>query len=672
MLVRGVPVRLDAGSGAAFGIRIVAAAAEKSDGSLATAAADLRARLRDAAAATPGAALVPGLAVGDTSLVAAQTDRQMRDASLTHLVAVSGANCALVTSAAGWVLARCGAGRRIRILGQGAVLAGFVFVVGPDPSVQRAAVMAVVVLVSQYGGRRAIALPALASAVIVLLLRDPWQALHPGFALSVAATAGILIIAPPLTRALRLRARVPELVALPIAVACAAQFACAPLLLLLQPGLPLVGVLANVLAAPGAPLGTGLGLLALVLLPLSEPLGALAVWVAALPARWLVGTAAVTSELPYARAPWPEGWGGAALLAAAELLLGTAWWLGTHRGAHTRPRARPGLRRAGKGEADPGWRHPWSAREPALRGASRWSLGLAAAGLGLLLGPTALTPAVTRAAAPRDWSVVACDVGQGDALLLRDPARPGGVTLVDTGEDPDALLACLDRFSVGRIELLIVSHDHRDHFGALDAVIRRVDRALIAPANREDGADRALVRQLEAAGVPVTVGVAGMHGGGGVLGVAGMHGGGGGEDGGGVQWLVLGPAAGHVPADANSASVIARLRAGAVSVLLLGDTGALVQSELLRGGADLRADVLKVAHHGSRDQNRELPGRVAADLALVSVGASNRYGHPAPGTLADLAAAGTATARTDQLGSIAVSGAPGSLRVWASERGPPE
>ncbi|TDP90232.1 competence protein ComEC [Leucobacter luti] len=639
MVVRGTLVKLEAGSSSAFGVRVSAARSRSSGGAASTGAAGLRTGLRAAAAQISGAELVPGLAVGDTALVDQHTDAQMRNASLTHMVAVSGANCALVTSSLGWVVARCGAGRRIRVLVQATALMVFVYIVGPDPSVQRAAVMAAVILLSGYGGKRSVALPALACAIIALLVHDPWQSLHPGFALSVAATGGILLAVPAFTRALARWMRVPRWAILPIAVAAAAQMACAPLLVLIQPGLPAVGVLANVVAAPAAPFGTGLGLVALITLPIAPNLGAWCTQLAGVAGQWIVGTAAVTSALPYARWPWPGGWPGALLLAGVEVALGIAWWLFSSR-----------VSRSARGR-------PWGSATTASKSAVRWTLGLAAAGVGTLLGPTVVAPTTARTAVPQDWSVVACDVGQGDAVLARDPERPSEVLLVDTGDDAEALLGCLERFRVDRITLLVISHDHQDHFGALSAVSSRVDRALVAPENREGGRTRPLLEELGRAGIPVDIARGGARG----------------TVGAGMPWRILGPSGERVPPNANAASVVMSVRVGAFTVLFLGDTGEESQTELLRSAGELRADIVKVAHHGSRDQAPALPARVRAELGLISVGLDNRYGHPTTETLAELRSAGTRPARTDELGSIAVSGEPGRLRVWGtSPRAPSE
>ncbi|MFV0433078.1 MAG: ComEC/Rec2 family competence protein [Leucobacter sp.] len=553
---------------------------------------------------------------------------------------ISGSNCALTTGAVMWAAGWLGIGRRGRIVLAAAALGAFVFIVGPDASVQRAAVMAAVVLVSGFGGKRAVALPALGAAMIVLLLADPWQALQPGFALSVAATAGILLLVPGIERGI-LRAlpfRAPRWVVLPVAVAIAAQFACGPLLLFVQPGIPAVGVLANVLAAPAAPLGTGIGLLAMLMLPISGTVGGAAVVLASLPARWVAGIAQVTSALPFAHWPWPEGWGGAVLLAVVEAAVVCAWLLTT--------------RRIALGNDRFAGRVPWRGRRHlSTRGRTVVAVLLCAAA-GFFAGPTVIAPAIGRIGTPSDWRVAACDVGQGDAILLRDPADPDRVMLTDTGDDPALLTACLERFGVRRIALLVLTHDDRDHVGALPAVADMTDAALVAPDNREDGAHRPVMEQLGAAGIPSRIGTAGTVGSTGSL-----------------RWEVLAPSPEAVPPDANAASVVMRVRSGDVTVLMLADTGEDEQRALRLGGEDLGADIVKIAHHGSRDQDPELPEAAAAELAIVSVGADNGYGHPTAETLDSFAAVGSLPLRTDAHGSIAVSGAPGELRVWTERPG---
>jgi competence protein ComEC len=628
------------GDSAAYTVRVLEideANGQPVEASIGALAAHLRHALTDRAARVSGAELVPGFAVGDTSLVTETLDQAMLESSLSHLVAVSGSNTGLVIAAMVWLSSWLGAGKRLRIVVAAAGLACFVLVVGPDISVQRATVMASVMLVSGFGGKRSLAMPALGLAVIVLLLLNPWQSLQPGFALSVAATGGILIVATPLSRWLRRQVRVPQPVALAVAVAAAAQLACSPLLLLLEPGIPVIGVLANVVAAPAAPLGTGLGLIAALLAPVSSTLSHAVVLLASIPARWVATTAHVSADVPLGRWAWPGGWPGAIVFTACITALVLAWWL---------QRGKIGV----PGIVRPAPRQPWHAPNQRPAALSITVVVLTSGALMTILTIVVVHPLVQKLLIPQGWSVVACDVGQGDALLLRDPDLPEQVMLVDTGDDPKKLRECLEMFGVGRVSLLVLSHDDRDHVGALDAVIDRVDAALVSVSPRgASDAERNPLQQLLAAEVPVVLAHEGMHR----------------EGAEGLQWRVLAPRHGSVPQSTNAASVVMTVQAGPTRVLLLGDTGETEQDALLRSGAPVGAQVLKVAHHGSRDQSIQLPAAVAAEWALISVGATNHYGHPAPDTLEGLVRSGAKVIRTDLHGSIAlIPELDGQLRPW--------
>ncbi|MBM7025680.1 ComEC/Rec2 family competence protein [Clavibacter zhangzhiyongii] len=267
----------------------------------------------------PGASLLPGLAIGDVSAVSPELAQTMKDSSLTHLTAVSGANCAVIVGLVLALSAAAGLRRPARAVAALAALAAFVVLVTPQPSVLRAAVMAAVLIVSTAGGRPARGLPALAVAVVVLLTADPRLARDLGFTLSVLATAGLLVLAPPLAE--RLARRMPRRLADALAIPVAAQVACQPVLLVLQPGLPVHGVVANVLAEPAAAPATVAGLVACVLLPIWPAAGDLLVRLAWLPASWIAAVASVMSGLPAGRIPWPTGLAGVVALAVATALV---------------------------------------------------------------------------------------------------------------------------------------------------------------------------------------------------------------------------------------------------------------------------------------------------------------------------------------------------------------
>lgn len=593
--------------------------------------ADLRSGLNKIATQIPGASLVPGFAVGDTSLVSEHLDLLMKESSLTHLTAVSGSNCALVTGVIIFVASRLGAGRKTRILVAAGALLGFVAVVGPDASVQRAAIMAGVTLIALFTGKKSVAFSSLGVAIILLLMLDPWQSRAPGFTLSVAATAGILLLVPAFERALAQVVTLPRWLILPFVVSLSAQIACGPLLLLLQPGLPAAGIPANVLAAPAAPIGTGLGLLALLVIPLHEGAGSFLVWAASFASRWVEATAQVCAELPFARWFWPGGAQGAALLLLTQMLIVVAIIVWQR---FRKPRQK------------------WQQAKPQRQSLVVITVALAMSGVGIFTAVTLATPFATVAAAPKNWVMVACDVGQGDATLIRAPQHPDKVILVDTGDDQEALSRCLNLFGVKRISLLVLTHDDKDHIGALPTVIDRAEHALISkPVLGVDHSSRSVVKQLNYAGVPTEVGFAGKTG------SLAEH----------FVWEILAPEQNAVIGSDNAASLVLSVSVAGQRFLLLGDTGADQHLLLLRKGEELAADVLKVAHHGSGDQDSRIIEQSGAQFGVLSLGLENRYGHPHKDVMAALKTNNIVALRTDLHGSIALILQDSSLVPWAEK-----
>ncbi|MBC9954661.1 ComEC/Rec2 family competence protein [Leucobacter sp. cx-42] len=625
--VRGRPKPAMLGATSAWHITVRSLQVVAPAGGWNATASRLRASLLAAASPVASASLVPGFAVGDTSLVNEDLSADMLETGLTHLTAVSGANCALVVSAGIWLASRLGLGRRARLPIAGLFLLGFVGIVGPDSSVQRAAVMAAVVLISQFAGKRSQALSALGAAVLILLIRDPWEAVQAGFALSVTATLGILLFSRQFTSGLKRRCRVPGWLATPFALTLAAQLTCGPLLLLLQSGVSIVSVFANVLAAPAAPLGTALGLGATIVLPVAEQAGTCLVYLAAIPARWIEIIAAIGSELPFGRWHWSGGWFGAGALALVEAI-------GVMLVAVITRQLSRGTWETGKR------RLPWGEVQRLPVAAKRISVLLGATSAGIALTMIGVAPVASKIGIPQDWAIVSCDVGQGDATLLRDPERPDFVMLVDTGDDEHLLQQCLKRFGVSRIDQLVLTHDDRDHVGALDAVAGITETVIIAPANADDGEDRALVKSLRAHGLTPVIVRQGDTGGA----VPGGNS--------GLWWKALAPAQGVVPKDTNAASIVMSVSIQGQRILMLADTGKDEQKSMLAAGLDVSSDIVKIAHHGSKDQYLTLYEQVGAGAAFVSVGSKNRYGHPNQELLSALQKMGMQTWRTDDLGTV--------------------
>jgi competence protein ComEC len=290
-------------------------------GAVQRAAHSVRARFAATVRATlpaEQAAMLPALVLGDTSAVTAQTSREFRAAGMTHLTAVSGAN---VTIVCGSVLfsARL-IGPRASVVLAAAALIAFVIVVQPSASVLRAAVMGAIALTGMLSSRRRQAIPALSATVLILLAVAPHLAVDVGFALSVLATAALVVIAPVWSRRLSAR-RCPKLLADALAVAWTAQLVTAPLVAGISGRVSLVAGVANLaVAAVIAPItvlgsaGAVLGVLwpagAQMLIRFTGP----ELW-------WVLSVAHLAADAPAATVPVPAGVAGALLVGGGTVLL---------------------------------------------------------------------------------------------------------------------------------------------------------------------------------------------------------------------------------------------------------------------------------------------------------------------------------------------------------------
>jgi competence protein ComEC len=266
-----------------------------------------------------------------------------------------------------------------------------------------------------------------------------------------------------------------------------------------------------------------------------------------------------------------------------------------------------------------------------------------------------LRPLPTPGWPPAGWVLVACDVGQGDGLVLN--AGGGAAVVVDTGPDPPAMDACLDRLGVARLPVVVLTHFHADHVDGLAAVLdgRRVGEVDVTATEEPAYGATEVRRWAAAARVPVRVPVYGE------LRRVGQ-----------LTWQVVGPVSAYGGSEhgeegsvANNASLVLLVEVRGVRVLMSGDMEPEAQQRLDASLPGLRVDVLKVPHHGSRYQDPDLLDGLGARLALVSVGRDNDYGHPAAVTLALLRRAGMRVERTDEDGDVAVTVRDGRLGVSA-------
>ena len=366
----------------------------------------IRDGLRKTSGTGDSGALIPGMVLGDTSLQSQGFKDEMRRSGLTHLVAVSGANFAIVSTFILYLMQFLIRRIPLRLAVTALFLIAFISLVRPSPSVLRAAAMASVLLLAQGTHRGRDSLPALGFAIGAVIVADPWQVRDPGFALSVLATAGLLLLAPKLVE--NFSKKMPKAVAIVIATPLAATLFCTPVIVAISGQISPMSIVANILAAPAVAPVTILGFIAGLVSPFAPQVSGLLIWMVKPLAAWVAWIASVISDLPLITlATGSKSFlviaGVIALgfifnrkivIAALLLLIAISWFL----------------------------RFPGG-----------------------------------------DWQVANCDVGQGDAMVVNLGNHRGIV--LDVGPDPIALDRCLHQLGIKKIELLIMSHSHADHVG---------------------------------------------------------------------------------------------------------------------------------------------------------------------------------------------------------------
>lgn len=567
---------------------------------------------RSVATRPPGPrALVPALVVGDTSAMTPQLEELFRTTGLTHLTAVSGANLTLllgfVLVMARWLGVR---GRWLTVTGL-LTVAVFVALCRTEPSVLRATAMGLVALAAVgHGGTtgtRGRGLRHLCVAIIALLVVDPWLGRSVGFALSTLATAGILVWSGEWARRL---CWMPRVVAEGVAVPLAAQLATQPVVSAISGQLSVVGLLANALAGPLVGPATVAGFAAAGLSQLHPLLGSAAGWLASWPAQAIIWIAELTGALPGAAMRVPAT--PIAVTGLAVAVPVAAWWT-------SRMLSRP------------------------------WACGAVALGLVVVLLRAPAPPGWP----PAQWSLVMCDVGQGDAAVVR--VAPRTAVVIDTGPDPADLTRCLDQLGIRRTPLVVLTHYHADHVGGLEALLddRGVDLVITSPAPIPADTAGAVTAALDARGIrhrPTTAGDAVTVG--------------------DTRWETLWPTRSAARGTwlVNDTSVVGRLTTEeGGTILFTGDIEPPAQAALLARGTDLQAMVLKVPHHGSADQDPDFLAAVGARWAITSAGEDNSYGHPSPRTIRTLRHLGMGVLRTDTSGAVAI-GVDGGRWVVRTQR----
>jgi len=543
------------------------------------------------------AGLLRGMVLGQDDALPDATREAFRAAGLSHLVAASGTNVVLLAALAMALGSAAGLGLSGRLWLVLVLIAVYVPLAGGGASIQRAGVMGAAAVAAGLVGRPASRWYALGLAAAVTLVLDPRVAEEPGWQLSFVAVASLLVVAPRWRLALT-RWGLPRALAEVTAMTAAATLATAPVVAAHFGQASLVGVPANVLAAPAVAPVMWLGIVGAAagqLLTLGGPLGLLAgVLVDGLDAlagfplgylAWVGTTAAGAPGAVVETGPW------LVLMVALAVLL-----------AASSRRARRAVPIA------------------AIVGAAVW-IGLA-------------PPPVAPAGVPRGFRITFLDVGQGDATLVQDGKRS---VLVDAGLPEAGIVGRLGQAGVRRLDLFVATHASADHEGGAAAVVSAlpVDAVLDGRDGVPTPGGNAMAAVARARGIRLIAARAGQE-----LRLDGLRL--------RVLWPRPEAPALHAGDDPNGRAVVLEVEAHGARALLTADAESDVLSRL-----DLRSvDVLKVSHHGSADPG--LPAvldRLRPRVAGIEVGAGNSYGHPVPSTLAALAGV-PVVVRTDRDGTV--------------------
>jgi competence protein ComEC len=589
----------------------------------------------------PEAALGAGILLGVRSAIAPEISDAFATAGLTHVVAISGWNIAIVAAlvaASVRPLSPRPGGRWTTSAIAVATVGGYVVLTGASSSVVRAALMAAAMLVARLGGSRAHAASALGLAALVMLLAAPPVLWDVGFQLSLLATAGLIWFGAPIERRL---SGWPGWIREPVALTLAAQLTTLPVILVNFERLSLVAPIANVLVVPFVPVAMLFSAIASVVGVLDAALhvpvaGAALTWVAG-GAAWLVLRVIVWLGSTVASLP------SAAVDVTVPPALAVAW-------LPMLALASWAVRDRHVGEAASSDRDDPSAPTALIRCVAR-PLPIASSVVALLL-------VITVASRPDGLlHLTVLDIGQGDAILVEAP--DGSTMLIDGGPDPELTLRRMGAnlpFFARRIDVLVLSHPHQDHVaGLVDVLDRfRVGAIIHAGIPFENAAYDRLLADAAAAGVPVVLARSGqtLDLGGSTLAT--------------VLYPTTADAAMPLPeGDINNGSVVLRLEMRGFSALLTGDAEAPVEGALVSRGLLSPVDVLKVGHHGSTSSTTPaLLDATGPSVAIISSGEGNEYGHPAPETLSALESRpGTVVFRTDLQGDVEVVTDGSTLRV---------
>ncbi|OPY57040.1 MAG: ComEC family competence protein [Pelotomaculum sp. PtaU1.Bin035] len=590
------------------------------------------------------ASVLNGIVFGTQGLIDKETRQAFTETGIVHILSVSGLHIGLVMGGMAGLLRLLKLPPVLTAPLITPVLAFYALMTGINPAVLRATVMALFLLWAHHLGRDRDWPTTMALAALVILLWNPLQIYHPGFQLSFAATWGILYLGPVFSKAVAgflkgLPAGFPSFVSQALATPLAAQMATVPLVAWYYNLFSPVSIPANLVAVPLVGLIMLFGVFAtvsgLVWLPLAGLIN--------------LGNGVVLSLFTQVVSFFQNLPGAVFYLSTPPLVLAVVWYGGL---------------------LATGWLLSGGCSPVAKERIKGWII------VGVVLGAALLLIWMPWKGGP-GMTVHFLDVGQGDSILVQTSG--GRNMLIDTGGRPgefqtgtgagdQVVTPYLRKIGVRRLDVLVLTHPHEDHFGGAAAIFNYfpIGMVLVTHVDEKDcegggvleyedttsgnkkgesdlgeeipAAYTTLLARITAAGVPVRVAGAGD-----TLRLDRET---------VIEVLSPGEMTGESKAYLNNQSLVLKLTYRHKSFIFTGDVEVEAQKGLLNREADLKANVFKVPHHGSQSLLPELVEQVKPEVAVISVGAHNNFGHPAQSTLDMLYRAGARVCRTDQDGAV--------------------
>jgi len=545
--------------------------------------------------------LLPGLILGDTRNQSLALNQDMKNSGLTHLTAVSGGNIAILLLAIIWL------GQKLNFTLKKQVITGlltlfiFALLVRAEPSVVRASLMGATSLLGLFTGTRRHGISALALTICAALLIDPNLAVSWGFTLSVFATAGLLVFTRPFANTIsKYVPRIPESLALLIAVALSAQISTAGLIAGFSGQLTLWSIPANLLASPVIPIITILGYLSLVFSNFFPPFAYLLGCLAAFFANWIGFLAHYFSTKESSIIQVPQGLVGFMLI---NLIMFFSVFL-----VLFIVNSKTIRRRTIIISLCIIFICLFSFK---TKESKKWPIG--------------------------NWQFVMCDIGQGDGLVLRDST--GKVLVVDVGPNGQLMNDCLKKLEIETIDVLMLTHFHADHVEGLELVKNRHRIQKVFLTWVEDPIDEVKRTKQLLSDIKILQLKAGDY-----FSLGEIK----------IQCLWPTNVKMNLGSVANNSSLVSLVTIKNASFLLTGDIEPPAQEAIQKLWKIPQVDVVKVPHHGSKFQEVNFPNWTRARLALISVGQENRYGHPSKLTLDLYRKSGMQVLSTDEVGSVAI------------------